>query len=631
MTGSVSQDAKATDVDALIDPITFSVLLNRFSAIAREMTLSLEYTAWTSILALVRDFSCAIFDGQARQVCMADAIPIHTNSLHVVLKEMTRVFENDIHDGDVIVCNDPYSGNTHVGDVVTACPVFHEGRQMFWSVTKGHQLDIGSFIPTSTPATARDIYQEGLTIPPLKFYEKGKARHDVIRLYLANVRYSDQLYGDLMAQLGSIWNGRRRLQEMIAEYGADNIARYVEAIHDYADRRMREEIRAMPKGTFVGESWMDSDGQGNADIHIRAAVTIGEDHITVDYTGSAPQTPGAANASIGVMQAASGVPILCCIDPTIPHNDGCLRHITGIAPLGSVCNAKHPGSTAIATTVPGDPMQDAVWKALAKAMPDRAVAGFGRVQSVPVLSGVDRRTNLAKDWAVMLFNGASGGGAAPRADGWPLMMTLSASGGLKSMGAEMTELLYPMHVERMEIEPDSMGQGKHRGGPGINMVLRGLTGAMECHLFGDGAANPPHGVLGGTPGIGGGNYREDRKTGGPRTYCSAKGHLTIGPEETWVSISTGGGGYGDPLERPADVVCRDVRDGVISESTARDIYGLVWNPTTFAVDEAATDAMRARISGARGPLPLLTPENPSASPWLKQHMRPGDVFLLDPQ
>src|SRR5262245_26097857 len=180
-----------------IDPITFSVILNRFKTIAEEMTLTLEYTAWTSILALARDFSCALYDGQARQVCMMDALPVHTNSLHVVLEEIARVFEGKIYDGDVIACNDPYSGNTHVGDFVTACPVFYKGKLLFWSVTKGHQLDCGAYIPTSTPATAKDVWQEGLTIPPIKFYEKGSPREDVIRLYLANVRWKEWLYGDL--------------------------------------------------------------------------------------------------------------------------------------------------------------------------------------------------------------------------------------------------------------------------------------------------------------------------------------------------------------------------------------------------------------------------------------------------
>ena len=613
-----------------IDPITFSVLLNRFKAIAQEMTLTLEYTAWTSILALARDFSCAIFDGDARQVCMADALPIHTNSMHVVLREMAREFENDINEGDVIVCNDPYSGNTHVGDVVTACPVFHEGRHLFWSVTKGHQLDVGAYIPTSTAATAKDVWQEGLTIPPVKFYDRGKPRHDVIRFYLANLRYKDLLYGDLMAQLGSIWTGRRRLQEIAAQYGARELKQYIDAILDYADRRMLDEISKMPKGEFVGETWMDSDGQGNKDIYIRATVRIGQDKVEVDYSGSAPQTPGGTNASYGVMQAAAGVPVLCCIDPTIPHNDGCLRHIVGVAPEGSVCNARYPGSTAVATIVPGDPMQDAVWKALTKALPDRVAAGFGRIHCVPFFSGVDRRDEVQQDWGCMLFNGASGGGAAPHADGWPLMMTLAASGGLKTLSVEMSEMLYPMLIERMEVEPGSMGHGKNIGGAGVNIAVRSLSGPMECHLFGDGASNPPHGVLGGTPGIGGGNFKENRNTGA-RTYCSAKGHLTIAEEETWVGVSSGGGGYGDPLERSAEQVARDVRNGIVKAETAHEIYGVVLKSPKCEVDSAATDELRARIRKSRGALPLLTPEGPAASTWLEENMRPGDEFLLDPQ
>lgn len=627
---ALGQVRRAPEMERVVDPITFSVLLHRFKAIAREMTLTLEYTAWTSILALAQDFSCAIFDHQARQVCMADALPIHTNSLHVVLKEMARVFADDIAEGDVIVCNDPYSGNTHVGDVVTACPVFYKGRHLFWSVTKGHQLDIGSYIPTSVPATAKDVWQEGLTMPPIKFYERGRPREDVIRLYLANVRYRDWLYGDLMAQLGSIWTGRKRLLEVVEQYGSDETMLYVEAILDHADRRMRQEIRSMPKGEYVGETWIDSDGQGNTDIYVRATVRIGEDQVEVDYTGSAPQTGGAGNSSTGVLQAAAAAPVLCCIDPAIPHNDGCLRHVTGKAPEGTVCNAKYPASTALATIVPGDPMQDAVWKALAKAMPERVSAGYGRVHCEPVLSGIDRRDGVNSDWGCMLFNGAAGGGASPVGDGWPVIGTIAALGGLRILSIEMLELLHPMVVERMEIEPDSMGQGKHMGGPGVNILIRPVDGPMECHLFGDGSANPPHGVLGGTPGIGGGNYRQNRTTG-QRTFCSAKGHLTIAPDEVWVGISSGGGGYGDPLERAAERVREDVRDGFISLRTAAEVYGVVLNPETLALDEAATAEVRRESRARRGPLPLITPDKPSAATWLKEHMRPEDTFVLDPQ
>ena len=255
-----------------VDPITFSVVLNRFNTIANEMTLTMEKTSWTSIIALARDFSCAIYDAKARQICMMDALPVHTNSMHVVLKEIARVFEGDIHDGDVIVCNDAYSGNTHIGDFVTACPVFHQGKHMFWSVAKGHQLDCGAYIPTSVPAPARDVWQEGLQLPPIKFYEKGQRREDVVRMYLANVRWQEWLYGDLMAQLGSIWTGRRRLVELAAHYGNDTLDRYAEAILDYSDRRMAEEIRAIPDGDYDGMSWLDSDGHGTTTKSLRLGI-----------------------------------------------------------------------------------------------------------------------------------------------------------------------------------------------------------------------------------------------------------------------------------------------------------------------------------------------------------------------
>jgi N-methylhydantoinase B len=629
---SVPQEPLPVPISAKrdIDPITFSVILNRFNTIAREMTLTLEYSAWTTILALARDFSCAIYDSQARQVCMLDALPVHTNSLHVVLKEIARVFEGEVYEGDVIVCNDPYSGNTHVADLVTACPVFYKGKHLFWSVTKGHQLDCGAFLPTSVAAAAKDVWQEGLAIPPIKFYEKGQPRQDVIRLYLANVRWKELLYGDLMAQLGSIWTGQKRMMELVDEYGVEELERYIEEIFAYADLRTAEDIRRMPSGTYVGETWIDTDGQGHADSYIRASVTIADDTVHVDFSGSDPQVPGSTNASYGVMQAAAGIPLLCCIDPTIPHNEGCLRHITATAPKGSICNAEYPASTAPATIVPGDPMQDAVWKALAQAIPERVAAGYGRFHCIPALSGTDRREETQRDWGAMFFNGGSGGGASAVADGWPLIMTTAGMGGLKILSLELSELLFPVTVESMEIEPDSMGHGKQIGGAGVRIALRPIGSPMENYLFGDGATNPPHGVLGGTSGIGGGNYKENDSTG-KRTYCSTKGHLTIHEDEVWVGISSGGGGYGDPLERDPHLVQAGVRDEMIGLEAAREIYGVVLDPRSLALDLRATHRLRQEIAGERGDLELVTPNVPSASRWLQDHMREGDEFLLDPQ
>ncbi len=621
---------RARAKQSTIDPITFSVILNRFNTIANEMTLTLEYTAWTSILALARDFSCAIYDAKARQVCMMDALPIHTNSMHVVLRQIAEMFEGDIHDGDVIVTNDAYCGNTHVGDFVTACPVFHKGKHMFWSMTKGHQLDCGAFIPTSTPAAAKDVWQEGLQLPPIKFYEKGKPREDVIRMYLANVRWKEWLYGDMMAQLGSIWTGQRRLEELAKQYGNDEIERYIEAIFDYADERMGAEIRKMPDGDYHGEAWLDSDGQGGTDIPIRAKVSIRDDKVHVDFSGSAPQSGGANNSSYGVMQAAAGIPVLCTIDPTIPHNDGCLRHITAEAPLGSVCNAKYPASTALATIGPDDTMQDAVYKALAHAVPDRVTGGNGGIHCVPFFAGTDSRSGEDVEWGCMFFNGGPAGGASSSEDGWPLIMTAAGMGGLKILSVEMSEMLYPLRVDYQEIAADSMGHGKYIGGPGVDIKITPTSGAMECNLFGDGSSNPPFGVLGGTPGIGGGSFKEDGESG-KRTYCSSKGHLTIGGDDVWVGHSSGGGGYGDPLERDPEAVLESVFEGLLTIECAEEVYGVAINRAMMTIDFAKTKQLRDQIAATRGPLEVTSPNHPGASDWVQKRLRPGDEYLIDPQ
>jgi N-methylhydantoinase B len=613
-----------------LDPITFSVILNRFNTIASEMTLTMEKTAWSSVIALARDFSCAIYDAKARQICMMDAIPVHTNSMHVVLREIVRVFEGNIHDGDVIVCNDAYSGNTHVGDFVTACPVFHKGKLMFWSMTKGHQLDCGAYVPTSVPASAKNVWQEGLQLPPIKFFEKGKRREDVVRMYLANLRYQELLYGDLMAQLGSIWTGKRRLVELAAQYGNDKTEQYIEAIFDYADRRMADEIRAMPDGDYDGISWLDTDGQGGTDIVIKARVSIRDDHVHVNYAGSAPQTPGGNNSSYAVMQASAGVPVMLAIDPSIPRNDGCLRHISAEASLGSVCNAKYPASTALATIGPGDTMQEAVWKALAHAVPERVMGGNGKDSNLPMFSGKDSRGKKEFDWGCMFFNGGPAGGATAVVDGWPLIITSGGMGGLKIASVELSEMLYPFRIDRQEIGTDSMGHGEHLGGPGVEIQITPTSGAMECNLFGEGQSNPPHGVSGGTQAIGGGSYKENLKTG-KRTYCSSKGRIIIEEDDIWVGYSSGGGGYGNALKRDPELVLESILEGLVSVACAKKYYGVVLNKAGTAVNYSKTKLLRKKIGSGRSLGEVTTPNTPGAADWAQKRLRPGDEYLIDPQ
>jgi N-methylhydantoinase B len=608
------------------DPITFSVMLGRFESIVREMTTTLEQTAWSSILSVCLDFSCAIYDARARQVSMFDALPIHTTSLRLVLEEIARTYEGEVHEGDVILCNDPYRFNTHIGDLVTACPVFVDGQHLFWSVTKGHQMDTGAYLPSSVVASAQNIWQEGIQIPPIKIIERGKKRRDVIDLYLANMRYRDVLEGDLLAQLASIEIGRERLLELCGEYGATEVRRYVDAIIDYADRRMSSELQAIPDGTYSGRAWIDSDGVSETNIPICVRVVKDGDRVVVDYTGSGPQASGGVNGSFATSQAAGAIPFLYYVSPDIPHNEGCIKHIEVIAPEGTIVHARHPASTSAATGIPSDTMIEAVNRAMVQAVPALVPAGSTKVCNLPQLSGVDAKTGEA--WGVMLFNGTGGSGASRGADGWPLFESMDGMGATRAEPIEQVEMLYPILIEKMEIDPDSMGLGQWIGGPGTLLVVHSLTGDTECVTFGDGVANPPSGVLGGTPGHGGGAYVENDLTG-RRRYVSAAGDVIIGEQETWVGVSTGGGGYGNPMDRPVDQVRQDVRDGIVTRVAASAVFGVVVSDDADPiVDEAATAERRVELSKVK--LEQVRPDAPGASTWVTRNMREGDVYLLNP-
>ena len=403
---------------------------------------------------------------------------------------------------------------------------------MFWSMTKGHQLDCGAFIPTSTPAAAKDVWQEGLQLPPIKFYEKGKQRDDVVRMYLANVRWQEWLYGDLMAQLGSIWTGKRRLIELAAHYGNDEVERYIEAIFDYADQRMAQEIRQMPDGDYEGTSWLDTDGQGGTDIPVNARVSIRDDRVHVDFGGSAPQDTGRQQLLLRRHAGGGGHPDpLHDRPPRSRTTTRCLRHITAEAPLGSVCNAQYPASTALATIGPDDTMQDAVYKALAHAVPERVTGGNGRVSCVPFFSGTDTRDGQDRSLGLHVLQRRAGGRRI--LEGGRLASAHHVRRHGRTQDPERRDerdALTPCVSTRQEIGADSMGHGEHHGGPGVEIQITPIGGPIECHLFGDGTANPPHGVMGGTTGIGGGSYKENLETG-KRTYCSSKGLLMIEENE----------------------------------------------------------------------------------------------------
>lgn len=609
-----------------IDQVTFSVMLRRLQSISLEMTQALERSAWSSIIALCHDFSCVIYDAQGRQLSVHDPIPALVTSLELVIDAIEETFGAGIHDGDVFLCNDPYRGNTHVGDLVISRPVFIEGRLLFWLMIKAHHIDVGAFEPASCTAAARDVYQEGLRIPPIRIVAKGEPRFDVLEFVLSNVRLRNLVEGDLLAQIGSAERGHRLIVQFCEEFGLETVEAYADEVIAYADRRMGAVIERIPDGVYHGSGWVDSDGYSVRNVPIQVAVEIAGDKVIVDYEGTGKQAEGGFNGSVATTLTSGRLPFLFYADSDIPHNQGCFDHIEVRAPKGSIANPEYPGSTSCATIVPSGMLHDAINKALAPAIPDMVHAGTARCSNVPQFFGADEHTG--EEWAMMIFNNCGGSGACKEADGWPLLESVGAMGGQKALPIEQMELLYPVRVEEMEIEPDSMGLGTTIGGFGVRFTIRPLTGHMECITFGDGTANPPHGILGGTAASGGGQYVEEAATG-RRTYVSASGHVRIARGDTWTGVATGGGGYGDPLQRDAARVRLEVRDDVISRKSAYEVFGVVLSDDEDpALDVAATRARREELSGRE--LALVTPTGPEASTWVQEHLREGDVYVENP-
>ncbi|HST41057.1 MAG TPA: hydantoinase B/oxoprolinase family protein [Conexibacter sp.] len=607
------------------DPIEFSIFLSRMRNVVDEMSVALGRAAMTPIIALCHDFSCCIYDVQARQVAVHDALPIQTSSMDLLISETATAFRDDLAPGDVILCNDPYRGNTHVGDLVVLCPVFLDGRHLFWSCARAHQLDIGAPLPTTTTPWAADVWQEGLAVPPTKIYAAGRRREDVLELYLRNLRWRELLLGDLMAQLGAIWTGARRLQELADDLGVERVLEHVDHAIEYGRRRTAAEIAAMPDGRYEAEGWMDADGAGRTSVPVRAAVEIAGERVHVDFAGTAAQSQSGFNASRAVVEAAGRIPLIMAIDPDIPHNQGCLDAVTVVAEPGSVALATFPASTGGATTWPGDVLQDVVWRALVQAVPERVRAGTARWNNAPELYG--SADGDAEPWGLVLLNGGGGGGAARGCDGWPLITSPAAEGGLKIASIEETELLHPLVFAHWEIEPDSMGAGEWNGGPGIRVAFRPTGGAIDVFNPSDGLDNAPHGVLGGTAGGQGGSFVQE--TDGSRTYFASVYTTKLSQGQTWTGVSSGGGGYGDPLRRDPRSVAADLRDELIGYARTTDVYGVVVD-RDGRVDAAATAALRERLAAARpAGWEAVVPAAPVASTWAERAAGPQDRVVRD--
>lgn len=613
-----------------IDPGTFAIILGALDNIAREMFLSMERSAWSFIINTIRDFSTCIVDSKFNLLAVPEeTLPCQAMSVQRLVRSMWNHFKGEVYDGDILMCNLAYLGNTHMGEPTVAAPVFYKGELMFFVTARGHMMDMGSHDPSSNCPYAKDIYYEGLKIPPTKLYNRGKLNQEFLDLFLTNTRYRAWMHGDLMANVAAVEVGKERLIKLVDQYGPETVKFYCEEILNYTEQMVREEIRKMKPGTYYAEDWLDTNAYGYENIPVRAKLTIKDDKWIVDLSDNVPQVLGAVNATLeGCTEAAVAGSLAFSIDPRIPKNEGIHRNIQIICPPGTILSATHPYSTQAATTAAADLLYSVLAKCVAQAYPEGAAAGPTRCRNM-FYSGRDYRGGKDEEWAYLEINRGSGSGGARDADGWAQFLEFGCAGGCRLASVEMIEWRHPLLIEHWEIVTDGMGAGKWRGAPGVKQVTRCYDcSPIVMYTYATGHENVPHGVLGGKPGPGGVGYYYDPKEPDKRIFYSVLGGVVIPPGWAEATICSGGGGYGDPLEREVEKVREDVMDEFVSIKSAQEDYGVVLDPKTYEIDYKATEELRDKIRRERKELPVFSPTEPGTSTMRQEMMTEKDTYIV---
>ncbi|WP_448646849.1 caprolactamase subunit beta [Pseudomonas mohnii] len=576
-----------------VDPITLAVVRGALETAQREMTITLEKTGRSSVFNLAHDYSNALFDHLPEMILQGQDIPIHLGSLIPAMKCVAGFFGDDVEEGDVIYHNDPAYMGSHILDCCMYKPVFYQGELVFWAVCKGHLTDIGGPVPAGYNPDAKEIYAEGLRIPPVKLWSQGKRREDVINLLLTNMRARAYQEGDLNAQYGACNVGERHLLELLDRYGVEQVRACIAELKDMADRHMRALLREVPDGFYTGTAVLEDSGHGLGELSITAQVEIRGDeaHILVE---SPPQVPYFINSYAGnsVSGVYLGLMMFAQVPP--PYNEGLYRCVSvDLGPPGTLCNAQEPAPHVNSTTTPMETLADAVRQALEQAAPDRVTASWGHASGINI-AGHDPRNGNDEYVTMVLASIISGAGANKAMDGWPACGPLCCFGALMSGDIELLEYSYPILIHRYSLMTDSGGAGEFRGGSGTRIEIEPLNHAMTVVGFGEGRQLPTSGAAGANnvllePKLG---RLIHRKADGEEQSFIYNAQLTAQPGERVINVNPGGGGYGNPLRRPVASVVNDVRNGLVSREGARLEYGVVIDGNG-QVDDAATRACRA--------------------------------------
>jgi N-methylhydantoinase B len=566
-----------------IDAVTLEVIWNRLLSVANEQQDALIRTAFSTIVRESQDLACGVFDTKGRMIAQSiTGTPGHINAMASSMRHFLAAFPPDkLAPGDVLITNDPWMTAGQINDITITSPIFKDGRLVALFANTCHAADIGGRILS---AEAREVYEEGLRLPIMKLFERGEPNEILLKIIRANVRLPDEVVGDLYAQAACNDAGGRALLEMMEEFGLASVDPVAEEIIRRSEHAVREKIRELPNGEWRSETWSDGFDEP---IVIRCRVAVEDDEVVIDFAGSSPESARGINVVLNYTHAYASFAVKAAIYPDVPHNEGSFRPVRVSAPPGSILNALEPAPVASRQAV-GHFVPSAIFAALSGALPGRLLAPGAD----PIWLSVWRGRNPS--FTMTLFQ-VGGTGARPTKDG------LSAVGfpsGVAGVPAEVIESLSPVVMRRRELRADSGGAGTWRGGLGqlTEFTSRG-EGRWSVSPIVDRTKYPAPGLLGGKAGMAG----ELKLASGARP--NPKSQIDLERGETVHLNLPGGGGYGEPFSRDAELVRRDVIAGyVTAEAAARD-YGVVVRftgkddelvrlPEQWIIDEAATAKLR---------------------------------------
>ena len=572
------------------DPVTTELVRNGVMAVTEEMKTNLMRTAYNMIIYEALDFTVGLFTAKGETVSIGLGLPMFIRGMAETLAAKLARFGTDgIEPGDILITNDAYVTGSHLNHITLSLPIYHEGALVGFSCCMAHWLDIGGTLQGITT----DIYAEGLQIPILKLQRAGELNRDLVDIIAMNVRMPDRALGDLRAQLTAVRTGERGFLALVERYGREAVEGAIGRIMDQSERAARERTRTIPDGVYEAEAFMDDDGIDiGRRIPIVVRVAVAGDGMTIDLSDVSRQVKGFYNSGITTAHACAQVAFKCIASPTdYPINEGSFRPLTTIIPPGRIVSAERPAAMRSWMTFPMT-IVDAVFKALAPAIPERVAAGHHADLVMGRMNGIDPRANALFIGAI----GPTGGGwgAKHNEDGMPATVCLN-DGDTHNSPSELMEVTYPIVIERHALIPDSGGAGRHRGGLGIEYVVQARA-PLVFNSQADRAHCEPWGLEGG--GAGRGNRIGLRIDGEPGPeFANAKLFWKrIERGDAFIVNSGGGGGFGPPLERPAGTVLDDVRQGYVSAAAARTLYGVVVDPDTLALDADATARLRAAMA-----------------------------------